>query len=252
MLLKVVFGRPGGAIDTLQHLVLVVATPIGTSNLHQLEMLELASAGHVGATAQVFKLAFAVQGHVLVRRDAFDNLGLVVLAQTLEISHRLVARQYAARDGLIQCSQSCHLLLNSNQVFWGEGALVRKVIKETMLNHRADGDLRLGEQLLHRIRQQVGSRVANDFQAISVFASNDGQGAIGNHLEAGVHHLTVYLACQRSFGQACANGGSNFGHSNRAGKFTLGTVGKRNLNHGGNLKRVSQKSKKRGMVRALL
>jgi hypothetical protein len=62
----------------------VVAAPVGAGHLHQLEVLELAGAGHVRAAAQVLEFAFAVQRHILVGRDAFDDLGLVVLAQPLK------------------------------------------------------------------------------------------------------------------------------------------------------------------------
>jgi hypothetical protein len=51
VLLQLVLGGPGCAVDTLQHLVFVVATPVSAGQLHQLEVLELARAGHVGAAA---------------------------------------------------------------------------------------------------------------------------------------------------------------------------------------------------------
>jgi hypothetical protein len=61
VLLQVVLGGPGRAVDALQHLVAVVAAPVGAGHLHQLEVLELARAGHVRAAAQVLEAAFAVQ-----------------------------------------------------------------------------------------------------------------------------------------------------------------------------------------------
>ena len=98
VLLQLVLGGPGRAVDALQHLVAVVAAPVGAGQLHQLEVLELAGAGHVRAAAQVFELAFAVQRHVFIGRNAGNDLGLVVLAQALEIRHGLVARQHAAQS----------------------------------------------------------------------------------------------------------------------------------------------------------
>jgi hypothetical protein len=93
VLLQLVLGGPGRAIDALQHLVAVIAAPVGAGHLHQLEEFELAGAGHVRAAAQVFKLAFAVQATHLGCRNAGNDLGLVVLAQALEIGHGLVTRQ---------------------------------------------------------------------------------------------------------------------------------------------------------------
>ena len=38
MLLQIVFGRPCCTVDALKHLILVVATPVGTGELHELEV----------------------------------------------------------------------------------------------------------------------------------------------------------------------------------------------------------------------
>ena len=112
-----------------------------------------------------------------------------------------------------------------------------------MLDDRADGDLCIREQLLDRIGQQVGRGVANDFQSIGVFAGDDGQRTVGSHLEAGVHDLAVDLASQSGLGQTGADRCSDLGHGDRARKFTLRTVGKRNVDHGMCLKRVLRKAK---------
>jgi hypothetical protein len=49
-------------------------------------VLELARARNVRAATQVGESAFAVERHILIGRDALDDLGLIVLAQALEIS----------------------------------------------------------------------------------------------------------------------------------------------------------------------
>jgi hypothetical protein len=126
VLRQLVLAGPGRAVDALQHLVAVVAAPVGAGHLHQLEVLELAGAGHVRAAAQVLERALAVQAHVLVAGDAGDDLGLVVLAQALEVGHGLVARQHAAHHRLVLGGQLGHLLLDGGQVLGREGALVAK------------------------------------------------------------------------------------------------------------------------------
>jgi len=233
VLLQFVLGGPGRAVDALQHLVAVVAAPVGTGHLHELEELELAGAGHVGAAAQVFERAFAVQAHILVARDAGDDLGLVVLAQALEIGHGFVARQHAALHGLVLGGQVGHALFDRHQVFGREGALVGEVVEEAVLDHRADGHLRLGEQVLDGIGQQVGRGVADDLQTIGVLGRHDGQRAVGRDLVAGVHHLVADLAGQGRLGQASADRCRYFGDRDRAGKLSLRTVGERDVDHGG-------------------
>ena len=92
VLLQIFLASPSRTVNTLQHFLGVVTTPIGAGQLHQLEVLELASTGHVGATAQIFEGAFAVERHILARRNAADDFGLVMLANTLEMRNGLVTR----------------------------------------------------------------------------------------------------------------------------------------------------------------
>ena len=92
MLLQIFFAGPGRTVNPLQHLVAVVAAPVRTCQLHQLEVLELAGAGHVRAAAEVFKRTLTVQADVLARRNAGNDFGLVVFANTLEVSDGLIAR----------------------------------------------------------------------------------------------------------------------------------------------------------------
>ena len=124
VLLQIFFARPCRAVNPLQHLVAVVATPVRAGYLHQLEMLQLARAGYVRAAAQVFKRTLTVQADVLARRNAGNDFGLVVLAHTFEVSDGFIARQNAAQHGLILGRQLCHALFNRSQVLWCEGPVV--------------------------------------------------------------------------------------------------------------------------------
>ena len=54
---------PRGAVDTLQLFVFGVATPIGPSQLGELECFEESGVGHVRATAHVHILLVVVQAH---------------------------------------------------------------------------------------------------------------------------------------------------------------------------------------------
>jgi len=231
VLLQIFLAGPGRAIHALQHLVLTVTTPIGASDLHKFEVLELAGAGHMGATAQVFEVAFAVEAHVLARRDGADDLCLVVLTQPLEIGHSFIARQHAAYHRLVFGGQLTHALFDGHQVFGREGTAVRKVVIKAVVDHRTDGDLRLWKQLLDGVGQQVGGGVANHLQPFGVLGGDDGQPGVLLDAVAGVHQLAVDLATERGFGQTGANGRSDLGHGHRTGKLTQGTVGKCDLKH---------------------
>ena len=90
VLCQVFFGRPGRAIDALQHFIVMVAAPISTCHFHQFEMFDPAGAGNVGSTAQIFKRAFAVQTDLLISGDAVDDFSFVVFAQIFKIGHSIV------------------------------------------------------------------------------------------------------------------------------------------------------------------
>ena len=206
VLLQIVLASPGRAINTLQHLVLAVTTPVSARDLHQFEVLELAGAGHVGATAQVFEVAFTVETHVLVCRDAGDDFGFVVFAQALEVGDSLVSGQNAADHRFVFAGQLGHALFDGDQVFGGERTAIREVVIKAVFDHRTDRDLRLGKQILDRIGKQVGGGVANQLQAFRIFGRHDGQLGIRCHAEAGVDQLAIHLAAQGRLGQASADG----------------------------------------------
>ena len=185
----------------------------------------------MGATAQIFKSAFAVQRHVLISRNAGDDFSLVVLADGLEMGHRLVARQHTARDRLVFGGERGHALFNRGQVFRRERALVGKIVEKPVFNHRPDGHLRLGKQLLDRVSQQMRRAVADQLQAIRILGGDDGQGAVLADEKAGIDQLAIDFAAQRCLGQAGADRGGHISHRQRMGKLALRTVGKRNLDH---------------------
>ncbi|MNS68801.1 hypothetical protein D3C72_1020910 [compost metagenome] len=222
---------PGRAVDALEHLVVGVTAPVGAGHLHQLEDLELARRRHVRAAAQVDEIAFAVQADFLVGRDRGDDLGLVLLAHRLEQRHRLVAVPHFARDFLVLAGELRHLLLDGNEVFGREGALVGEVVVETVVDDRADRHLRLGIQLLDGVGQQVSRRVADHVDAIGILVRHDGERGVTVDPVARIDELAIHLASKCRLGQARADALGHFGHRDRAGKFATGTVRQRDCDH---------------------
>ena len=165
--------RPRGAVDPLQHLVARVAAPVGAGDLHQLEHLELAGRGHVRAAAEVDELAFRVQRDRLGGRDRRDDLRLVVLAHVLEELDRVVARHFRAQHLLVLARELGHLRFDRRNVLGREGALVREVVVEAVLDHRPDRYLRLRKQLLHRVGEQMRGRVTDDVDAFRIAVGDD-------------------------------------------------------------------------------
>src|SRR5471032_2066254 len=220
VLLLIFLLGPGGAVDALQHFVLAVAAPVGAGQFHQLEHFQLAGRWHVRAAAQVGEAAFRVQGHILVGRNRFDDFGLVGFAYRFEIGDRFVARQDLARDRLVLLGQLGHFLFDGDQVVGRERTLVGEVIVKAVFDHRTDGHLRVGEQLLDGVGQQVGRRVTDDVETIGILVGHDGEVGIFFDQKGGVDQLAVDLAGQGRLGQAGADAGGHLRHGDRAVEFT--------------------------------
>ena len=162
VIFEILLVGPRGAVDALQHLVARIAAPIGTGDLHQLEDLEFARRGDMRAATQIHPASLAVEADGLVRGDAGDDLGLVVLAQPFEERHGLIARHLATLDPQISLGEFAHLRLDGGEVLGRERTLVGEVVIEAVFDDRTDGDLRLGEERLRRLREQMRGRVADD------------------------------------------------------------------------------------------
>ena len=223
--------RPCRAVHALQHLVLRVAAPVGTGQLHQLEVLELAGRRHVRAAAEVDEIALAVQRNSLIGGDRRDDLGLVRLAHVAEEAHRLVARHHAAFDRDVPLRQLGHFFLDRRQVVRRERALVREIVVEAVLDHRADGHLRIGKQRLHRVRQQVRGGMADHVEAVGILVGDDGELRIRIDQMTGIDQFAVDPPGERGPGQTGADAGRDLRHRDRRIELSDGTVGKRDVDH---------------------
>ncbi len=74
----------------------------------------------------------------------------------------------AAAEGLPLLDDALHRLLERLEVLGGEGLGHVEVVVEAVRDERADAELRVGAQLLHRLRQHVGGRVAQHIEAVGL------------------------------------------------------------------------------------
>ena len=171
---EVVLLGEGGAIDARQHLVVAVAAPIGAGHLHQLEgVADLAGRCHVRAAAQVEPVALLVDADGLVFRDCIDQLDLEALALVREHALGLVAGPDFLGEGFVARDDLAHLLLDRREVLGRERFVAEEVVIESVLDHRADGDLRAGPQCLHGFGQDMRGVVADQFERAGVVAVDE-------------------------------------------------------------------------------
>jgi len=179
-------------VNALEHLVVLVAPPVGARHVEELEGLDLSRRGDVRAAAQVGEVSLGVEAHRPdIGGQVLDQLHLVGLALLFEKLDRLFAADLTAREGLVLCGDLGHPLLYLFQVLGREGGLAVEIVVEAVLDGGADRDLDVREQLLDRFGHDVGNAVAqhaHSFRRVDVHGLN---GAVLRHRAREVDHPVI-------------------------------------------------------------
>ena len=176
MLLEFFFIGEGCRIDTLQHGVLLITTPVSASNAGQFKDLKHACCGDMRSTTQVNKGALTIKGDFL-HVEVFNQLNLVVLAKLTEQGDRLGAFNNLAFDRQVGLGQLLHLLLNRVKFFGAEGMFIsEKIVIEARLNRRAYGHLNVPTvKLFNCMGHQVGGRMTIELKALGGIEGHQAQ-----------------------------------------------------------------------------
>ena len=168
--------QPRGAVDALEHRVPLVAAPVRTRRRQELEGRDVAGRGHVGAAAEILKLALPVERDE-VGVDPLEDLHLEGLAALAEEADRLGSRQLASHEGEVGPDELVHQGFDLREVLGGEGIGLGEVVVKAVLDGGPDRELHVGEQPLDRLRHDVRGRVAQRRQRrrITVQPSRESQ-----------------------------------------------------------------------------
>ena len=174
ILVELLLAQPGGAIDALEHRVLLVAAPVGARRRQQLEEAHLSRPADVRPPAQVDEVALPVERHA-VGGDALEDLDLEALPTPPEEGDRLRARHLLPLERDVGLADHAHLVLDAREVLRGERLALGEVVVEAILDGGADGHLHVGEQPLHRLRHHVRGGVAQRGQRRRIAVEVAGQ-----------------------------------------------------------------------------
>ena len=162
--LQLLPGEEGVAVDALHLRVAFLALPVGLGRgLLELERLDVARGGQVGAEAEVDELAHRVALH-LGAGLLLDELALQRLALAAEQLQRFRLGNDLLLDRAVLLDDVGHPLLDGREVLGRERTRDEEVVEESFFGGGTDPALGLGEQLRHRRRQQVGGGVAVDLE----------------------------------------------------------------------------------------
>ena len=188
-------GGEGGAVDALKHLVLLAAAPVRAGDAGQLHGLHLAGGGQMRARAQVGEIALTVEGNRRVLGQIVDQLDLVRLV--LHQFQRFRTGQLKALQTLVLLDDAGHFLFDGGQILVCERGGDVEIVVEAVVDGGADGQLRLGADGLHGLRQHVAGGVAEHAQTVRVAAGEELNGrAVRNGLYQ-LGDLAVYARGQR-------------------------------------------------------
>ncbi|MCY1308204.1 hypothetical protein D9M70_581930 [compost metagenome] len=125
-----------------------------------------------------------------------------------------------------------HLLLDLREVVGREGLVAGEIVIEAVLDGRADGHLRAGEQLLHRLGQHVGGVVADGLQRLGIVAHQQAEVAVAVDDAVQVALLAVPDDQGRLLGQRGRDGGGHVAARRALRILTHGAVGEFQFDHG--------------------
>ena len=153
--------REAGAVDALEHLAAAVTAPVSAGNARELDGVALDAAGGVQmrAGAEVNEFALTVERDDGILRQVVDELDLVRLIALLHELQRFGARELKALETQLFLADLAHLGLELFEHLGRERLRAVKIIIETVLDGRADGQLHLGVQALHGLGENVAGGV---------------------------------------------------------------------------------------------
>ena len=189
VLLERLLGLPGGAVDALELLVLLVAAPVRRRGAHQLERRDPLGGRQVRAAAQVAPRDLAVAADVVVDgelagahlgRGTFDRLAgracrdlrslqpdqLDLVGLVLELVERVGVGGDPPGEPLALLDDLAHPGLDLLEVLGHERGLDVEVVVEAVSDRRADPEPGVRVEVLDRLRHHVRGRVPQDVVAV--------------------------------------------------------------------------------------
>jgi hypothetical protein len=192
--------EPGGAVEPLELGVGGVALPVGARDVGQLEGADAAGAGHMGAAAEVDKLALAIEGELGMGGEAgLDVLGLERLVEAADDLHGLLPRNLDPLEGLVGLDDPLHLGLDGRQILVGDRAGGPHVVVEALADRGPEGEFHPFEQPHHGPGHHMGRRVPHHRQGPGISREErlEVDRALGGQRGVEAHGPAVEHGCDR-------------------------------------------------------
>ena len=235
MLVELLLVEPAGAVDAAQHRILLVAAPIGAGDARQFEGIRIQppGRGHMRPAAHIEPRALAIDRQFLALGQFGGPFGLERLALRAPRVDQLLTRPDFARERFVPRDDTAHLRLDRGQVVIGERAIPGgEIVIEAIVGRRAEGDLRAGEQMLHRLRHDVREIVAGQFERIRlVTRRHQRQRGVVRQRAGKIAQLAVHPRRDRRLGKPRADRGGDVRRRGAMSDLSHRTVGQCDREH---------------------
>ena len=178
-------------------------------------------------------VAAPVDGEFLAFGQFLGPFGLEGLAFARPLGDQRLAAPHFAAQRFVGADDAAHFLLDGGEIVHAErlarvGGL--HVVVEAIVGRGAEGDLRAGEQRLHRFGQHVGIVMPGEFQRIGLVPRGD-QRQLGIAIEGAgeIAQFAVNTRGQRGFRKAGADRGGNVCRGRSRRHFAHRSVGQADL-----------------------
>ena len=164
VLVELFLGGKGDAVDAGEHLVVLVALPVGARDAGELKGLQRLGVADVGTDAHVDVVALLVEGDAGVVVQVADVLDLVLLAALLHKGDGLGAGLLVHGELEVLLDDLLHLGLDRGEVVLADLDALGQVdvVVKTVVGRGAVGKVGLGIETLDGLRHDVRSGVADD------------------------------------------------------------------------------------------
>ena len=178
------------------------------------------------AAAEIDEFALAVDRDLVVFGEVADDLGLVRLADGLEVPDGVVAVPDFAGDGFVAGNDLAHPRLHRLEVGRREGLAAREVVVEAVLDRRADRDLDIRIELLRGLGEGVCRVVPDELQDLGarVLAGHDLDRAVAGDGAREIAEGAVEADRERGLGETGRDRGGDIVAGDRAGVAALRPV----------------------------
>ncbi len=143
---------PGGAVDTLQHFIVAVSTPVRASGFHQFEVMAETHIRYVRTAAHIDIFFVMIQAWLVIMADVFvKNRNFIGFAALHEGFTRFVPADFLLDDIVVFLGELVHTFFERVDVFLSQGVVQIDIIVKTVVDNRANGHFSVRPQLFDRM-----------------------------------------------------------------------------------------------------